>query len=235
MIGNILKSIGLAPAPKSTGRRKDNRQSKPTHHHRPHSGGGNRKGTDLIGVIGFHDKAFPISLPAEPWGNKLGQRVRTLPNRIGGATDIAGALRLALDMSRKCPKGSRRRIWLLSDGDANINVQDAIPAARAIAKARINLNVVAFGEAANSQFLKTLAAQTHNGKFVSVHSLQQMSAALKRDSIVKRKSQHRQEVAILCVDCSYSMTSGDMGGMTRIEAVRDAIQALCSYKAQVWG
>jgi len=197
-----------------------------------------RAGSDLISLIGFNDQAFPISLPAEPWAEKLGERVLALPSRIGGgSTNIASALRLALEMTRRCPKGCRRRIFLLSDGEANVNTHDTEPAAQAIADAFINLNVIAFGEAANSTLLKKLAAKTHHGKFIPVDGLHAMASALQHGGgPVQAKRQHRQETALICIDLSPSMGSRDMqNGQTRIEAVRDALKSLITYKSQVWG
>lgn len=236
MLKTLLQAFGIMPTPVPRAAR---------HHHMPHrtqttvvphKPGHPRMGTDLIAVIGFNDKAFPISLPAEPWGDKLTTRVATLPTRMGGGgTNIASALRLALEMSRRCPKGTRRRVFLLSDGEHNTATHDTEPAAQAIANAFINLNVLAFGEAANSTLLRTLAAKTHHGKFIPVASLHEMALALKQGSgTAHTKRQHRQEVAIICVDLSPSMGTCDMGGQTRIEAVRDAIQALLIYKASVW-
>ena len=233
MFTNFLQSLGILPTPAPP------RTHTPPAPHRAaviHKPMNPRMGTDLVGVIGFNDKAFPISLPAEPWGDKLTSRVAGLPARMGGGgTNIAAALRLALEMTRKCPKGSRRRIFLLSDGEHNTDTHDTEPAAKAIGDVRINLNCIAFGEAVDSALLKRLAGKTHNGKFIPVASLHDMAAALKRGSgSVHAKHDHRQEVAIICVDLSPSMGTRDMGGHTRIEAVRDAIQSLLTYKASVW-
>lgn len=243
MLTNFLRAIGLLPTPVPRVAR--TAPVAPQRAHTPHASPkaavphkpmNPRMGTDLIAVIGFNDKAFPISLPAEPWGDKLTARVATLPSRMGGSgTNIASALRLSLEMTRKCPKGSRRRVFLLSDGEHNADTHDTEPAAQAIGDAFINLNVIAFGEAANSALLKKLAGKTHNGKFIPVASLHDMAAALKRGGgSVHAKRDHRQEVAIICVDLSPSMGTRDMGGQTRIEAVRDAIQSLLTYKASVW-
>lgn len=243
MLTNFLRAIGILPTPAPRAPHHAVRTAQNNHTSRntqttvvPHKPKNPRMGTDLIAVIGFHDTAFPISLPAEPWGDKLTARIATLPTRMGGSgTNIASALRLALEMSRKCPKGTRRRVFLLSDGEHNTATHDTEPAAQAIADAFINLNVVAFGEAANSALLRTLAAKTHSGKFIPVASLHEMAAALKHGGgTAHTKRQHRQEVAIICVDLSPSMGSRDMGGQTRIEAVRDAIKSLLTYKASVW-
>ena len=243
MLKQLLQALGIVPTPAPRVAHHAPHVARHNHTPRitqtsvvPHKPANQRMGTDLIAVIGFNDKAFPISLPAEPWGDKLTARVATLPSRMGGSgTNIASALRLALEMTRKCPKGTRRRIFLLSDGEHNTATHDTEPAAQAIADARINLNVLAFGEAANSTLLRTLAAKTHNGKFIPVASLHEMAAALKQGSgTAHTKRQHRQEVAIICVDLSPSMGTRDMGRHTRIEAVRDAIQSLLTYKANVW-
>lgn len=238
-INEILISLGLkaAPSPKASYRpSQSGRDAVPPDRVPPKKFIQPRKGCDLIGMIGFHDKAFVMSLPAEPWGDKLIERVGNLPGRVEGAgTNIAAALRLALELTKKSPPGTRKRIWLFSDGDANQDTGNTEPAAQAIADANINLNVIAFGEAANSTLLKTLAAKTHHGRFIPVASLHEMAAALKNSAgAAKTKQQHRQEVAILCVDCSPSMNTRDMGNQRRIEAVRDAIRSLLTYKASVW-
>lgn len=242
MLKQLLQAFGILPttprvahpAPRAARHNCTSRSTQTTAV--PHKPNNPRIGCDLVAVLGFNDKAFPISLPAEPWGDTLTARVATLPTRMGGSgTNIASALRLALEMSRKCPKGTRRRVFLLSDGEHNTATHDTEPAAQAIADAFINLNVLAFGEAANSALLRTLAAKTHSGKFIPVASLHEMAAALKRGGgTAHTKRQHRQEVAIICVDLSPSMGTRDMGGQTRIEAVRDAIQSLLTYKASVW-
>ena len=245
MIMSILKAIAgtnsaattmVAPARHP----QHGRQAKPKgrHPNTPQRLPTKRKmGTDLVSLVGFNNDAFIISLPAEPWGTKLGERVAILPAKIGGdGTNIAAGLRRALEISRKCPRGSQRRVWLFSDGEHTRNMADTIPAAQALADAYINLNVIAFGEATGSALLKSLAAKTHHGKFIPVTSLQEMSTALTKTGKQARvKRQHRQEVAILVVDCSWSMMTRDMNGFTRIEAVRDAIQHLLRYKATVWG
>lgn len=238
MFTNLLKNLGLLDTPPvcHTHRPAPARLAHNTVRPGPRPAHTGRQGTDLIAVIGFHGTAFPISLPAEPWGDKLATRVAQLPARVGGSgTNIAAALRLALEMSRKCPKGTRRRIWLMSDGEHNIDTHDTEPAAKAINDAFINLNVIAFGEAADSALLKSLAAKTHHGQFIPVTNLHEMANALKGGSnIAHTRRQHRQEVAIICVDLSPSMSSNDMGGHSRISAVRDAIQSLITYKASVW-
>ena len=111
----------------------------------------------------------------------------------------------------------------------------AMAETQAIADVRINLNCIAFGEAVDSALLKKLAGKTHNGKFIPVARLHDMAAALRSGGgSAHAKRDHRQEVAIICVDLSPSMGTRDMGGQTRIKAVRDAIQSLLTYKASVW-
>ena len=243
MLTSLFQAIGILPTPAPRAARTAPVAPRRTHaSSAPHKAAVTHKplnprmGTDLVAVIGFNEKAFPISLPAEPWSDELTTRVAGLPARMGGGgTNIAAALRLALEMTRKCPKGSRRRIFLLSDGEHNADTHDTEPAAQAIADVHINLNVIAFGEAADSALLKKLASKTHNGKFIPVASLHDMAVALKRGGgAAHAKRDHRQEVAIICVDLSPSMGTQDMGGQTRIEAVRDAIQSLLTYKAAVW-
>jgi Mg-chelatase subunit ChlD len=194
-----------------------------------------RRGTDLVGVLGFHHIAFPISLPAEPWGDLLTKRVATLPSRVGGkGTNIAAALRHALEMCKKAPAGTQRRIWLLSDGEANQDQAATIPAAQAIAASHINVNTIGFGDAFNSPLLKQIAGTTHNGKAISVASLHEMSEALTRGSrTIGTKHSHRQEVTIIAVDCSLSMNE-PMLGVKKIEVVRQAITDLLKYKARTW-
>ena len=88
MLTNFLRAIGILPTPAPRAPHHAVRTAQNNHTSRntqttvvPHKPKNPRMGTDLIAVIGFHDTAFPISLPAEPWGDNLTTRVTTLPTR----------------------------------------------------------------------------------------------------------------------------------------------------------
>jgi Mg-chelatase subunit ChlD len=190
-------------------------------------------GSDQIAVVGFFHDAHIISLSATPDSPLLAQRVASIPSRVGGrGTNIAAGLRKALEVSRLCPKGSRRRIFLLSDGEPNWEVENIDAAVDAIAAARININCIGFGEC-DRAILKRIASRTHHGRYVEVSDVHSMVAALRGGPATKKRL-HRSETAIIVVDLSLSMNERDMGGLTRAEAVRDAIRALCEYKLRMW-
>lgn len=76
--------------------------------------------TDLVDLVGFHDRGFLVAKPAEPHAHWLQERVASLPGRVSGmSTNITDGLRKGLELLEKSPKTRLRRIWLLTDGKPN--------------------------------------------------------------------------------------------------------------------
>jgi Mg-chelatase subunit ChlD len=192
-------------------------------------------GTDKIGLVGFHDCGFPVAMPAEPFAPWLHERVNKLPSKVGGShTNIADGLRKSLDILAKSPPGALKRVWLLSDGHPNLEVDAILRQAERARDAWINVNTIGFGDPGgyDENLLRAISSRTHNGKFIPVQSLRELSAALITNAPSSNRVQrrrHRAEYTILAVDCSGSMTS-PMEGRTRIEVVREAVFHLLNWK-----
>jgi Mg-chelatase subunit ChlD len=227
---NMLQQLfSNAPTPVAV-RVNTNRAATAHNYHRPRV----RLGTDKIALTGFNDSGFVIALPADPFAPWLHERVNKLPSKIGGQhTNIADGLRKSLDVLAKAPRGALKRIWLLSDGHPNIETDAILPMADRAREAWVNVNTIGFGDpnGYDEGLLRAISARTHNGKFVPVQSLRELSAALitnaPRQRIERRR--HRAEYTILAVDCSGSMTL-PMEGRQRIEVVREAVFHLLNWK-----
>jgi hypothetical protein len=189
--------------------------------------------TDLVGLVGFHDRGFIVAKPAEPHAHWLQERVASFPGRVSGnSTNITDGLRKGLEILEKTPKIRYRRIWLLTDGKNN-REQDKLMSM--VAKARnlhVNINTIGFGNPGSIYYdpdmLKKISGATHNGRFVPVSSLRELSKVLQgggRFGIGNRKA----ETTVLVIDCSGSMTQ-PMGNRQRIEVVVEAITHLLHYK-----
>jgi len=191
-------------------------------------------GSDRIGLVGFHDFGFPIAMPADPFAAWLHERVNMLPSKVGGEhTNIADALRKSLDILAKAPPGALKRIWLLTDGHSNLETEGILPVADKAREKWVNINTIGFGDPSgyDEGLLRAISARTHNGKFVPVQSLRELSTALIMNARTNRveRPRHRAEYTVLAVDCSGSMTQ-PMEGRQRIEVVREAIFHLLNWK-----
>ncbi len=188
---------------------------------------------DRVGLVGYHDKGFVRARPAEPYAHWLLERVQDLPNRLGGSwTNITDGLRQAVSLLQATPRGQLRRIWLLSDGYANREAH-GLPEVLEIARRHwINVNTIGFGDAFDEATLKNIAAATHNGKFVSVQSLRQLTDCLIRRD-VRQQVRHRAETTIYAIDLSWSMTD-PMDGKQKIEVVVEAMLRLLDYKQRLF-
>jgi Mg-chelatase subunit ChlD len=188
---------------------------------------------DLVGLVGFHDQGFIVAKPAEPHAHWLQERVASLPKRVSGeSTNMTDGLRKGLQLLEKTPRNRYRRIWLLTDGK-NRREQDKLMSIVAHARRlHVNINTIGFGNPGSIYYdpdmLKKISGATHNGRFVPVSSLRQLSKALKggaRFGLGNRKA----ETTVLVIDCSGSMTQ-PMGNQQRIEVVVEAITHLLHYK-----
>ncbi len=188
---------------------------------------------DRIGLVGFHEHGFVIARPAEPFAPWLVERSQTLRQRLGGRTNIADGLRQALHLLESAPPSVYRKIWLLSDGEPNVEVEALGPLVAACHQSRINLNTIGFGDAYDELLLRRLADATHRGKFVPVQGLRELTRALAETDLPARSGPHRAETAVLVIDCSGSMAE-PMEGRTKIAVVEEAILHLIHYKQRLF-
>jgi Mg-chelatase subunit ChlD len=189
--------------------------------------------TDLVGLVGFHDRGFIVAKPAEPHAHWLQERVASLPKRVAGnSTNMTDGLRKGLEILEKTPKNRYRRIWLLTDGKNNREQDKLMSMIAQAGLLHVNINTIGFGNPGSNHYdpdmLKKISSATHNGRFVPVSSLKELSAVLQdrdRIGLGKRKA----ETTVLVIDCSPSMTLS-MGNRQRIEVVVEAITHLLHYK-----
>lgn len=190
-------------------------------------------GPDRIGIVGFHDRGFVIARPAMPFAPWLVERTQTLHTRLGGLTNMSDGLQQALDLFETVPPGVFRRIWLLSDGDPNVDAESLFLVVQACAEAHININTIGFGNRFNESLLRDIAAATHRGRFVPVQSLRELSLALAGTAGQQPGRPHRSETTVLAIDCSYSMQE-PMEGRPKIEVVQEAILHLIHFKRRLF-
>ncbi len=188
---------------------------------------------DRIGLVGFHEHGFVIARPAEPFAPWLVERSQTLRQRLGGRTNIADGLRQALHLLETTPPGIYRKIWLLSDGEPNVEVESLGPLVAACHQSRVNLNTIGFGDAYDELLLRRLAGATHRGKFVPVQGLRELTRALAETDLPARSGPRRSETAVLVIDCSGSMAE-PMEGRSKIAVVEEAILHLIHYKQRLF-
>jgi hypothetical protein len=196
---------------------------------------GHRNGNgrpDLIGLVGFHDRAFVVAKPAEPYAAWLYERSQTLREKLGTRTNMTAGVNLAVSLIRRSPHGVYRRIWLLSDGHPNVDTGGLGAALQQAQRARCNVNTIGFGDDYDERLLKQIAGATHNGKFVPVKTLQQLTDTLiatNGQRTNRHRHHHRSETTVLAIDLSASM-GGPMGGRTKVEVVEEAVKRLLAYK-----
>ncbi len=212
-----------------------------------HAGGSTHRkvyGSDHIGIVGFHGSGFVIARPAKPHDGWLQQRIASLPDKLEPTgTNIAAGLRVALEVFDRMPyalqQGALKRLWVFSDGQPTTEEGAILGLCAQAAARRINVNTVGFGDtgAYNERLLRSMAAATHNGKFVRVDDLETLSRALtgsgpKRGQRLHRRH-HRMEFTVVAVDCSFSMTES-MGGHRKIEMAAKALCHLLHCKQKVF-
>lgn len=196
------------------------------------------RGPDHIGIVGFQHRAFVIAKPAEPHAAWLQERSQRLHERVGGeGTNIAAGLRTSVELLRTTWSGVLRRIWLLSDGEPNVEV-GAIPmAVEEARRAYVNINTIGFGDEYDEALLRQVASATHNGKFIPVRTLRQLSDALIQgdngNGGLPGRHHHRAETTVLCIDLSLSMNE-PMEGRRKIDIVEEAILHLLNWKQRVF-
>ena len=196
-------------------------------------------GSDKVGLVGFGENAWIIALPAEPHAAWLQARTRDLKFKADGkGTNLTAAIRVGTEMLKKTPKGILRRMWLLTDGEANREthrLKDAVRDARA---AYVNINCIGFGDSFDSEQLKDISSATHNGKVFEISTLRELTNVLianakPQSSLNKQHHHHRAETTVFCIDLSASMQES-MDGKRKIEIVQEALDRLLLYKQQVF-
>jgi Mg-chelatase subunit ChlD len=205
----------------------------PMYHRHPHR----VYDSDRVALVGFNDQGFVISPPKTPHEPVLQQSVANLHKKVSGHfTNITDGLRKALVLIEREPRGVLRRCWLLTDGYPNPRSNDVLDVARQAYRLHCNIMTIGFGNPGDydEELLRQISAATHNGKYVSVQSLAELTKALvSTDTGVHRRRRHRAEVSVLIIDLSGSMTR-QMGNTTKIAVVEQAILQLLYYKQQLF-
>lgn len=191
-------------------------------------------GSDKLALVGYHDKAFVRAKPTHAFAPWLQERIFELPQRIGGSsTNITDGLRVAASLLLSQPKGVLRRIWLLSDGEANVEREQLGILMPQLNQAYINVNTIGFGDSFDEPLLRWIARQTHSGQFCPVNTLRDLSATLTQANVQHTGYRmHRPEVTVFAIDCSPSMTMS-MEGKRRIDVVVEALTHLLNYKQRL--
>lgn len=189
---------------------------------------------DRIGIVGFHTDGFVVARPAEPFAPWLQQRSMEIHTKMkpNTGTNITAGIRTAVQLMKPVPKGVLKRIWLLSDGAPNHEVDGIAAAVDEARRAYININTIGFGDSFDESLLRRISSMTHNGKFVSVKSLRELTEALivsDNGTTGQRRHHHRSETTVLAIDLSPSMHE-PMEGSTKIAVAERAILELLNFK-----
>ncbi|WKZ15493.1 MAG: vWA domain-containing protein [Candidatus Jettenia caeni] len=187
---------------------------------------------DRIGIVGFKETGFVIARPAEAYSPWLQERTSNLYDKATGkGTNITDGLRKSIEMLRKTPIGVLRRIYLLTDGIPNREEEELMPTVENARRAWININTCGFGDDYDKDLLQKIASSTHNGKFIPIESLRQLTDVLISDKNEggNNRHKHRSETTIFAVDFSQSMQDR-MEDKSKIEVVEEAILRLLLYK-----
>lgn len=192
---------------------------------------------DMLALVAFSERATILSSFAGAFDAKFAAAVQQLPAVAGkgSTTNITAGLRAANDLIARMPHGLRRRIWLLSDGGANVEVDGLWQQVARAATQRCNINTIGFGNHGefDEALLQRIAAATHNGRYCEATTIAALGQAFRRAAGQGRSVRHRGEATVFCIDASASMTS-PMEGSTRIEAVRAAMNSLVVWKQSNW-
>jgi Mg-chelatase subunit ChlD len=189
---------------------------------------------DLIGIVGFCSYSTVLAMPATAGSALLTNAIQHLHNRIGSGTNIAAGLREAGAMLRYAPRGFRKRVWLLSDGEATDEKNVILPTAEALRSEFVNINTVGFGNQFDRKTLELVSATSHNGRFFQASDIAALTTALMSAAPRHHHSiASKPEVTVFCVDISPSMNE-PMGGSTKIATVEAALLGLLDYKRKVF-
>ncbi len=190
---------------------------------------------DRIGLVAFHERGFVMMPPYLLDSPRITERFRLLRSRIDGVgTNITDGLRKAIDLACGTPRGRRRRIVLLSDGEANRETQALFDEVARAERNFINIDCIAFGPDASRNTLAKIAAGTHNGQMIAVNSLRGLSDALTKSAgaHVGGSKASKPQTTIYCIDASISMRMQMPGesNRQRIEVVEECLFRLLACK-----
>jgi Mg-chelatase subunit ChlD len=189
---------------------------------------------DLVGLVGFSTSSTVFAVPSVPSSKSLIAAVRQLHQNVGGGTNIAAGLRDAGRMLRGAPRGFRKKVWLLSDGEATEEESAIMPTAQRLRSEFVNINTIGFGDHFDRRTLELISATTHNGKFFQAADIAALNAALMSAAPRHRHSiASKPETTIFCIDVSGSM-SGRMGNTTKIATVEAALFGLIEHKRRMF-
>ena len=192
---------------------------------------------DMMALVAFSESATTLSPFAGAYDGKFAAAVQQLPAVAGrgGTTNMTAGLRAANDLIARMPRGLRRRVWLLSDGGANVEVDGLWQQVTRAAAQHCNINTIGFGNRGefDDQLLRRIAGATHNGKYCEATTIAALGQAFRRAAGQGHAVNHRGEATVFCIDTSASMTS-PMEGRTRIAAVRNAMNDLIVWKQANW-
>jgi hypothetical protein len=97
------------------------------------------------------------------------------------------------------------------------------------------VSTIAFGRDADEALLQRIASATHNGRFVSVDTLRELTDALiAHDPGRRQRYHHRSETAVFCLDLSGSMLQSARDGRRKIDAVEESVLRLLTYKQKTF-
>lgn len=189
---------------------------------------------DMIALVGFHHGAVVLSKFVSTHDHAFEEAVARLPQVINNYTNLAAGLRESINLVSKAPRGMRRRIWALSDGQDNVETDKLFGEVRRAAENRININTIGFGlgNGVSPGRLKAVSAGTHNGRYITVESAKRLGKSL-RSGLTGPAQVHQGEATVYCIDLSPSMND-KMGSKSKIEVVRDTMLDLIHYKRLMW-
>ena len=211
-----------------------------------------RRPCDRIGIVGFNDQARIIANLAGPHDPLLLKRTQQLHDYVTGGTNMTAGLRLGIEMLETVPRGTYRRIWLLSDGAPTVNAGELDQMVQRARHSYVNINTIAFGAKPHSSvvnwllsivgfgynhdegILRRIAQGTHNGHFVSVSSLRGLANTLTGSNGASAEvPYHRPEATVLSIDLSASMNES-MEGRKKVQIVEEACLHLLLYKQELY-
>lgn len=185
-------------------------------------------GSDRISLVGFHDQGFVLQARARLHDGQLQRTILALHERVAGSgTNLSDGLRCGVEVLATTPPGILRRAWLLTDGYPNRDTGQIDYWVEQACRAHINLNTIGFGDHYDEALLRRMSQNTHNGRFVSVQNLRELT-----DALGVRPGQprhHRAEHTAYLIDLSGSMV-GAMQERRKIAVVQDALIQLLNYK-----
>jgi hypothetical protein len=120
----------------------------------------------------------------------------------------------------------------LSDGYPNRETDQILSVVAEARAAWVNINCIGFGDQYDEALLRRISEATHNGHFIPVRTLRQLSSALvagPNGNGREARHLHRAEVTILSLDLSGSMVM-PMEERRKIDVVEEAVLHLLHFK-----